>query len=98
MMHKKLQFWLSNVCKIFYLNHIWHGVCKIEYSKHLKRLWRALVIATGGYRGNRRMKVDAVSRTLYRKITLQGENDTSERISTSYAKDCVLKCMCLNSF
>ena len=44
------------------------------------------------------MKVDAVSPTLYSKITSKADNNTSERISTAYAKDCMLKCMCLNSF
>ena len=44
------------------------------------------------------MKVDAVVTTLYSKVTLQEDNYTSERISTAYAKDCMLKCMCLNSF
>ena len=49
MMHIEWQFWLNNVCKIFYLDHIRHGDCKIEYFKFLKRFWRAQVIATCGY-------------------------------------------------
>ena len=48
-MHTEWQFWLNNVCKLFELDHIRHGDCKIEYSKHLKRFWRAPVIATCGY-------------------------------------------------
>ena len=44
------------------------------------------------------MKVDAVSLVLDSKITLQEDNNTSERISTAYAKDCMLKYTCLNSF
>ena len=44
------------------------------------------------------MEIDAASPTLYGKITLQEDNDTSERISTAYTKDYMLKYMCLNSF
>ena len=49
MMHTEWQFWLNNVCKIFYLDHICQGDSKIEYSKYLKRFLRAPVIATCGY-------------------------------------------------
>ena len=42
------------------------------------------------------MKVDAASPTLKNKITLREDNYTSEQISTAYAKDCMLKCMCLS--
>ena len=37
MMHMQWQFWLNDVCKIFYLDHIRHCDCEIEYSKYLKR-------------------------------------------------------------
>ena len=33
MMKTEWQFWLNNVYKIFYADHIRHGVFKIEYSK-----------------------------------------------------------------
>ena len=83
MMHTELEYWLNNVCKIFCLDHIrhGHGDCKIEYSKHLKRFLACSGnIATCGYKGNRRMKVDAVSQTLYTrsKITSQEDNNISE--------------------
>ena len=73
-------------------------VVKLSILSTHSVFWRAPVIATCGYLGNRRMKVDAVSPTLYSKITLQEDNNTSERISTAYPKECMLKCMCLNSF
>ena len=44
------------------------------------------------------MEVDAVRPTLYSKIIVQEDKNTSEQISTVYAKQCMLKCMCLNSF
>ena len=56
--------WLNNVCKILHFDHIRHGDCKIEYSKHFKRFLTALVIATCGYYGNRRTKVDVISQTV----------------------------------
>ena len=40
------------------------------------------------------MKVDAVSPKLYSKITLQEDDNTTGRISTTYTKYCMLKCVC----
>ena len=37
MMHMEWQFWLNDVCKIFYLDHIRHGGRKIELSKYAQR-------------------------------------------------------------
>ena len=73
-------------------------IVKLSILNTLSVFWHAPVIATCGYQGNRRTKVDAVSPTLYSKITLQEDNNTSERTSTAYAKDCMLKCVCFNSF
>ena len=42
MMHTEWQFLLNNVCKIFYLDHIRHDDCKIEFSKYLKRFFGVL--------------------------------------------------------
>ena len=98
MMHMERQFWLNNVRKIVYVDHIRHCDCKIEYSKYLKRLSSAPVTAVCDCLGDIRIKVDAVSPTLYSNITLQEDNNTSEGISTAYVKVCILNCMCLNIF
>ena len=84
------QFWLNNVYKLFFFNYISHADCKIDNSKLLTRFWRAPVLATCGYQGNKLRKIEAASPKLCIKITLQEDND----ISNAYAKDCI----CLNSF
>ena len=60
--------------------------------------WRASVLATCGNQGNKRKKVEAASLKLCIRTTLQEDNNISWRILYAYAKDYMLKCMCLNSF
>ena len=73
-------------------------IVNLSILNTLSIFWRAPLIATCGYKGNRRMKVEAVSPTLYTKITWQEDKNTYLRISNASAKDCMLKYMCLNSF
>ena len=73
-------------------------IVKLSILNTFSVFWRAPVIATCGYYGNRRTKVDVISPTLLSLIALQEDINTTERISTVYVKDCMLKGMCLNSF
>ena len=62
---------------VLYFDYLSNIDCKIEYSKNFKSFLHAPVIATCGYYGNRRTKVNAVSPKLCSKITLQEDNNTS---------------------
>ena len=72
-------------------------IVKVSILNTLSVCRHAPVIASSGYQGNRKTKVDAVSPTLYCKITLQEDNNTSERISTACTNDCMLKCVSIVS-
>ena len=77
MMHTEWQFCLNNVYKICLFSYLSHTDCKTDNSKRLTRFWRAPVLATCSYQGNKRRKVEAASPKLCIEITLQEDNNIS---------------------